>query len=60
MSQKLREKVSCYVPKDLAAHYRERAAHEGISLSAYLVRTLAVEDQIDELRECDIGALRRP
>jgi hypothetical protein len=51
MREKLRRKVSCYLPKELAVRFQEQAARQGISLSAYLVRTLAVEDQIDELQQ---------
>ena len=50
MSQKLRRKVSCYLPNEQAEHYQEQAARRGISLSAYLVEAVSVREQIEQLQ----------
>ena len=50
MSQKLRRKITFYAPEALAERCQDLAAREGISLSAYLVKALFVEDRIYDLQ----------
>jgi hypothetical protein len=59
MSQKLRRKITFYVPEELAERYQDLAAREGISLSGYLVKALAVEDRIDDLQGWLAGRFER-
>jgi small-conductance mechanosensitive channel len=59
MSQKLRRKITFYVPGQLAERYQDLAAREGISLSAYLVKALAAEDRIDDLQGWLAGRFER-